>query len=223
MVWRVACLLLALLAAALATGLKAETIGVSAPDDLAAAIAADCPDCAAQGYLPCGTPDVAYGQRFPATAMQGRPERAYLLARAPVSKELTPYLAAESVDALAAGFRARFAPLRLVVIEADWRTARTLAPIGPPRIHADPAQQACFRDPGRSASCCLGDGPRDRGCLPKADPPSASFTFLDPVAEERLTLRYPVGRGEVSLRRAGDGGALYWCHKWTRAGLAPAR
>lgn len=183
------------------------------------ALEAACPSCVATGVLPCGTPDVAYGRRFPKTAMQGAPLRAYLLAEAPEAGELRPLLASANAASVADGFAARFKGLRLVVIEQDWRAMRVLAPSEPGKTQVDPVQQACFRDPKREIACCLGDGPRDQGCLPKADPPTYRVIFQDDIARERLSLSYPVGRGEAKLSRAqaGGGRSLYWCHKWKRA------
>lgn len=196
-----------------------------APETLLERLAGDCPDCVGQGFLPCGSADVQYGQRFAETAMQGEPPRAYLLARAPVSAELVPLLSAESAASVVTSFGELFEPLRLIVVDEGWQDPRLLSPSGPAEISVDPEQQACFRDPTRGLGCCLGDGPRDQGCLPKADPPSVRLEFDDPASGERLKLRYPVGKGEITLQRAGGTGpaALYWCQQWTRAQLAPAR
>jgi hypothetical protein len=60
-----------------------------------------------------------------------------------------------------------------------------------PRIEVDPAQHACFRDPRRDANCCR-DGPSERGCRPKADPPSATLEFADAASGETLELRDPL-------------------------------
>ena len=71
----------------------------------------------------------------------------------------------------------------------------------------------------RDLGCCLGDGPADRGCLPKADPPSATLSFEDAASGETLKLRYPMSR-ELQLRRRTAGGeTLYWCHGWEHAPL----
>lgn len=201
---------------------RAEVLELPAP---AAAVlepvVAACPDCREQGFLPCGTSEVQYGAGFASTAMQGALPRAYLLARAPVNDELVPLLGESEDRALIDALHRRFADLLLVVIEGDWRTARVLAPAGDPRIAVDPQQQACFRDPARDLACCLGDGPSGSGCLPKADPPSVRLSFADPESGERLQLRYPIGKGEITLRRSADTGraSLYWCHKWERARL----
>lgn len=200
----------------------AETIRLPAAAATALqALAAECPSCVAKGVLPCGTPDVAYGRRFPKTAMQGTPGRAYLLAEAPEAGELRPLLAAADAIRVAEGFAAGFKKIRLIVIEQDWQAIRVLSPSTSGKTQVDPVQQSCFRDPKRSISCCLGDGPRDQGCLRKADPPTYRVVFQDDVARERLSLSYPVGRGQTKLSRAqaGGGRSLYWCHKWKRAGI----
>lgn len=200
---------------------KAETLVL--PQAAAAApsqIDAACPECAAPGFLPCGTGDVQYGRRFKTTAMQGEPQRAYLLAKAPEAGELRPLLAGPDPKSVADDFVQRFQRLRLVVFENGWTQARVLAPLAAPAVKVDPDQQACFRDPARGTACCLGDGPRDLGCLPKADPPTVRLAFQDDAQKERLSLRYPIGRGEARLTRTGaDGSTLYWCHRWKRARL----
>ena len=207
----------ALIAACLVAGAaRAETLVL--PAAAVAAIAEACPDCAATGLLPCGTPDVAYGRKFQGTAMQGDPPRAYLLASAPVSAELTPLLAGPDAATVADDLARRFQSLKVLTVEADWRRVRLLEPEGAPAVAVDPEQQACFRDPARGLGCCLGDGPSSAGCLPKADPPSAELRFRD--GDATLRLRYPVGKGETTLRRpTAAGQVLYWCHKWARAGL----
>jgi hypothetical protein len=201
----------AALALLLAAPALAETIVV--PASLPPALAAACPDC--DTVLPCGDPDVQLGKRFEPTAMQGEPRRAYLLLHGPIRNELASLLGQGSTDDLKQTLAQRIGAIRLLAVEADWTTLRVLEPEGV-AAHADPVQQACFADPARGLGCCLGDGPRDRGCLPKADPPSVTISFRD--GNEALKLRYPVGKGEVTIRR---GRLVYWCLAWARATLAP--
>ena len=197
----------------LAAPAAAETIVV--PATLPAAVAEVCPDCT--DVLPCGDPDVQYGKRFQGTAMQGTPPRAYLLAHAPTRTETNPMLGKGTAAELRQALADRMASARLLVIEADWATVRLLEADSAPEVTVREAQQACFADPARSLGCCLGDGPRSRGCLPKADPPTVRVSFRD--GNERLTLRYPVGAYEIRLNRGR--GIVYWCHGWERARLVP--
>lgn len=202
---------------------SAETLALpAAAAHFESQIADDCPGCAERGFLPCGAPDVQYGRRFARAAMQGAPPRAYLLANAPTARELRPLLTGADAPTVAREIAERFREIRLILIEDAWTTARVLTPVDAGRMRVDAAQQACFRDPKRSRACCLGDGPRDMGCLPKADPPTMTLVFQDDATRERLSLRYPVGRGEATLRRAtaSGGKAIYWCHKWARARIA---
>lgn len=221
---RLAAFVFAALAFAVPAGAEELAVPVP-PGPLLEQLAGDCPDCVSRGFLPCGSAEVQYGQTFAATAMQGEPGRAYLLARAPVADELAPILSEGSAADVVAAFEHRFGPLRLVVVDEGWQDPRLLAPAEPAEITVDPEQQACFSDPARGLGCCLGDGPRDQGCLPKADPPSVRFRFEDPANGERLSLRYPVGKGEITLRRAVADGqdVLYWCQQWARAELVPAK
>ena len=191
----------------------AESIVV--PATLPPAVAAACPDCTA--VLPCGNPDVQYGRKFQATAMQGSPPRAYLLAGAPLRGPLNPLLGQGTADELKQALAQRIGATRLLVVEADWATVRLLEPQGEPQVTVRPDQQACFAERERDWGCCLGDGPASAGCLPKADPPTVVLTFMD--GDERLALRYPVGAYEIRLRRGR--GTVYWCHGWAAARLVP--
>jgi hypothetical protein len=194
----------------------------AAASGIVSRIAEACPACVAPGFLPCGGPDVQYGRAFAQHALQGEPARGYLLGRAPVSAELAPLVREPDLERAMQALADAFAPTRLVVIEDAWQEVRVLAPHGAPSVKFDAAQHACFRDPARSMSCCLGDGPADRGCLPKADPPTVQLHFDDAVAGEAVAMRWPVGAGELKLRRSETSGGretLYWCHKSARAPL----
>ncbi|MEQ9640145.1 MAG: hypothetical protein RIM84_08985 [Alphaproteobacteria bacterium] len=195
----------------LATPALAETILV--PASLPPAVAEVCPDC--NEVLPCGDPDVQYGKTFQRTAMQGEPARAYLLTRAPTRRDTNPLLGQGTAAEARAALSQRLGAVRLLVIEADWATVRLLQPDGAPDVTVREDQHACFADPARGLGCCLGDGPRSQGCLPKADPPTAIVSFTD--GAERLRLRYPVGAYEIRLHRGR--GTVYWCHGWDRATL----
>jgi len=198
----------------------AESLPLPVPaESVLAPVAAACPGCVAPGFLPCGSPDVQYGGGFAPHAMQGAPPRAYLLARAPIQKEWLALVTGTSDDEVADALAARLAETRVVVLDDAWKNVRVLAPSEPARVEADPAQLACFREHPRDLGCCLGDGPADRGCLPKQDPPNARLRFDDPSTGEKLELRYPMSR-EVWLRRCVGGyDTLYWCQGWARAAL----
>jgi hypothetical protein len=178
-----------------------------------------CPGCIEAGFLPCGTPDVQYGRRFAATALQGDPPRAYLLARAPERKAVFAAATGTPIEAAPDAMARAFADLRLVVLDDAWRRVRVLPPSGEPRVELDTRQHACFRERPNDLGCCLGDGPQDRGCLPKADPPSVHLRFDDADTGETLALRYPMSR-EIQLRRRTPGRELlYWCHSFAHAPL----
>jgi len=215
----------ALIAALAASPVRAEVLPLPVPAEaLLQPIAAACPDCVHRGFMPCGSADVQYGRGFAATAMLGEPPRAYLLAQTPVRAEALRLVKSGERAAAIEALQQRFAEARLVVVQDGWRTVRLLAPDATPRVAADPAQQACFRDSSRSLGCCLGDGGAAANCLPKADPPSVRLTFADPASGERLELRYPIGKGELSLRRHAAGRTiLYWCQAWAPARLVGAR
>jgi hypothetical protein len=203
-----------------------ESLPLPAPlEALLAALREACPGCVGPGFLPCGGTEIQYGNGFAPNALQGEPPRAYLLARAPTRKEVVAAVLGAKTDAVAGTLAAAFADLRLVVLEAGWQTVRVLAASAAPRIEVDPAQHACFLERPRDLGCCLGDGPADRGCLPKADSPSATLRFEDPAAGETLELRYPMAY-EIRLhRRRGGRETLYWCQGWERAplrGTAPS-
>src|SRR5512139_4157521 len=85
-----------------------------APD----AIARQCPECLATGFMTCGTADVAYGKRFARTALQGRPQRAYLVSFVMSGDDFRRLARHASYDALMAILRERFAHARLVILEA---------------------------------------------------------------------------------------------------------
>ena len=201
---------LALVFVCVAGTARAESIIV--PTTLPPALAAACPDCTT--VLPCGDPDVQLGRRFEKTALQGEPPRAYLLLDGPVRNDLTELLGQGSADDLKRALIEKVGTIRLLAVEADWATVRVLEPTDVAAT-ADPAQQACFADPTKDRGCCLGDGPAGT-CLPKADPPSVTMSFRD--GNETLVLRYPVGKGEVTVRR---GRQVYWCLAWVRARLVP--
>ncbi|MBX3603860.1 MAG: hypothetical protein KF788_01235 [Piscinibacter sp.] len=214
-----AALALSLLAAT--TALPAQSLVVPpAAGDLAATLRDACPGCIEAGFLACGTPDVQLGRRWAGTALQGTPPRAYLVARAPTVGELMQRVRAAPPPQVRETLADAVTPVRLVVFDEDWRRVRVLAPSAPPSLAVDATQHACLHDRQLDAGCCLGDGPRSRGCLPKADPPSATLQFDDPASGETLRLRLPAGREVTLRRRAGEGPeTLYWCQSWARARL----
>ncbi len=151
--------------------------------------------------------------------MQGAPPRAYLLARAPTRSEVLDVAVHTPADAVVAALAKAVADLRLVVFDAAWRAPRVLAQSAAPHIEIDPAQQACFLARPNDLGCCLGDGPQASGCLPKADPPSATLRFDDPSPARhwRFATRYPASSSSAGGRARGE--TLYWCQGWERASL----
>lgn len=174
------------------------------------AIARACPECLAQGFMTCGTADVAYGKRFARTALQGRPPRGYLTSFVMSGDEFRALTRATAYDALVAALRARFARARLVILDAPG--ARVLSTPAEVRVDVPAALHACVHGSKKPWGCCVAADCRDECCEKGLGSPTVSLTWDDSETRESIVLRFHHSTGFTQLRRSGARGqSLYYC------------
>lgn len=173
------------------------------------AIARQCPECVARGFMTCGTADVAYGKRFARTALQGRPPRGYLVSFVMSGDDFRGLARHAAYDALTATLRERFAQARLIVLEAP--AARVLPPPRSVTVEFPPSLHACVHDSQKPWGCCLAANCRNECCEKSLGSPTVVLTWNDAETRESIELTFHHGTGFSRLRRRGAREALYYC------------
>jgi hypothetical protein len=206
-------LLVAALWAALGTSglaIAAEIVLPAGATDALHAIAAACPACERDGYLACGSPDVAWGRGFATHALLGRPPRAYLIASAMSGGEFRDLARTTTYPRLADSLHHRFAAARLVVLENDFTTARVLpspskVAVGfPDRLHT------CVYKSEWPWACCVAGSCKEECCEKSLGSPTVVTEWKD--GNETLTFHYSHTVGVSWLdRTTPEGRVRYAC------------
>lgn len=174
------------------------------------AIARECPECLATGFMTCGTADVAYGKRFARSALQGRPARGYLVSFVMSGDEFRDLARHTSYDALMAALRERFSRARLVVLDAPG--ARVLSTPKTVRVDVPAALHACVHASQKPWGCCVAANCREECCEKGLGSPTVSLAWDDGKTGESIELRFHHGTGFSRLtRRGARGQSLYYC------------
>jgi hypothetical protein len=173
-------------------------------------IAAACPECEHDGYLACGSPEVAWGRGFAAHAPLGRPPRAYLVASAPTGEEFRTLARSTPFTELPAVLHHRFAAARLVVWDDGFTAARVLASPSKVAVGFSWRLHACLYGTEKPWGCCVAEHCDDQCCEKDLGSPTVTLEWKD--GDESLTLHYSHTVGVSSLvRTTTDGPVRYAC------------
>ncbi len=154
---------------------------------LAATIAASCPACAATGYTPCGSPDVAWGKRFATAALRGTPQRGYLLTFTMTGQDFRALARSTPYDTLLNTLRERFATTRLVVLEEAFKDARVLPNPEHVAVTFPKPLHDCVHGSNRPWACCVSDC-HDECCEKSLGSPTIDLHWTD--GTEKVAFHY---------------------------------
>lgn len=173
-------------------------------------IAAACPACERDGYLACGSPEVAWGRGFASHALLGRPRRAYLVASAPTGEEFRALARATLFAELPAVLHHRFAAARLVVWEDGFTDARVLSSPTKVAVGFSEALHACVYRTETPWGCCVAGHCADECCEKDLGSPTVALAWKD--GDETVTLHYSHTIGVSWLARTtAAGNVRYAC------------
>jgi hypothetical protein len=181
-------------------------------------IAAACPECAARGYTPCGSAEIAWGRRYAKTALRGTPRRGYLVTFTMTANDFRA-LARATADhtALVTTLRDRFGASRLVVLEDRFEDARVLAVSPTVAVTFPEPLHRCLRETTRPWGCCVSDCKREC-CEKDLGSPGIDLEWRD--GEESLRFHYTHTTGTTWLtRRTSAGETHYFCLTDARGAL----
>lgn len=198
-------LLLFLLTTGLASA--AEFIVSRSANGLLENIPAVCPECGANGYTACGDDKIGFGKTFSRHVWLGHPARGYLLDGAVSAAELRQLIAGESnLPQRKAALEARYAKLRLLVLETGFSSVRLLGVPEQVKVDIPIPLQVCLADMGKRWGCCVANACHDECCEKDLGSPVIALSWNDKATGEQL--RY----SGTNLRRFSRGGSeLYWC------------
>ena len=198
---------------AVIAGRSAAAVEIALPSgsaDVPHTIEAACPGCEKDGYLACGSPDVAWGRGFLTHALLGQPPRAYVIASAMTGDEFRALARSTTYPRLGDTLHRRFAATRLVVLENDFTTARVLpspskVAVGfPDRLHT------CVYKSDWPWACCAAGSCKEECCEKNLGSPTVVTEWKD--GNETLTFHYSHTVGISWLdRTTPEGQVRYAC------------
>jgi len=159
---------------------------------LPARIAAQCATCATAGYLPCGSPDVAWGRRFSATALLGKPKRGYLATFTMTGDDFRKLARAMDYDALLTTLHDRFAATHLVVLDDGFKNARVLPPPEKIEVIFPKPLHDCVHATTRPWGCCISNCKKEC-CEKDLGSPSVTLKWRDDDEVVELHYSHTVG------------------------------
>jgi hypothetical protein len=164
--------------------------------------------------MPCGTPQVAWGKRFAATALLGTPQRAYLPTFIMTGEQFRKLARTTAYDALVTTLHDRFATSRLIVIEDGFKDARVLpSPENVEVVFPKPLHE-CVHDTTRPWGCCVSDC-NEECCEKGLGSPTVTLKWSDDDEVVELHYGQTIGTSWLS-RRSRD-------HRWRYACLVDAK
>ena len=195
---------------AAATASAAELPLPSGAADALRTIAATCPACERDGYLACGSPEVAWGRGFASHALLGRPPRAYLVASAPTGEEFRRLARSTIFAELPVVLHHRFAGARLVVWDDGFTNVRVLASPTKVAVGFSEALHACVYGTQKPWGCCVAESCAEECCEKDLGSPTVTLEWRD--GDETITLHYSHTVGVSWLARTtAEGSVRYAC------------
>jgi len=195
---------------AAATAHAAELTLPSGAAEARRSIAAACPACERDGYLACGSAEVAWGRGFAAHALLGRPPRAYLVASAPTGEEFRRLARSTIFAELPVVLHHRFAAARLVVWDDGFTAARVLPSPSTVAVGFSEALHACLYGTEKPWGCCVAGHCEDECCEKDLGSPTVTLEWKD--GDETITFHYGHTVGVSWLSRTTDEGRVrYAC------------
>jgi hypothetical protein len=190
----------------------AESLTLPSASPIRDEIARQCPGCLDSGFVACGSRRIGYGRFFAPNALQGDPAQGYLMTFVMQGAQLRALARGTQYVGLASILSERFRASRLVVIGADFASARVL-PLAPEmNITFPEALHRCVYDTRRPWGCCVGSCGDGECCEKSLGSPRIELSWQDEARGERLRFRFDhVAGGSTLTRESAAGRVLYHC------------